>query len=75
MLFASLCETVAGFWKGQNCVWLDNAKHTVLLIGTKNNGEMLRERKYEKPGHRLSAVSGESDFIEKFDIAPAWCKR
>ena len=20
MLFASLCETVAGFWKGQNCV-------------------------------------------------------
>ena len=39
-------------------MWLDNAKHTVLLIGTKNNGEMLRERKYEKPGHRLSVVSG-----------------
>ena len=32
--------------------------HTVLLIGTKDNGEMLRERKYEKPGHRLSVVSG-----------------
>ena len=64
-------------------MWLDNAKHTVLLIGTKNYGEMLREGKDEKPGHGLSAVSGlhrkirhSTRLVQEVErLEPPWRKR